>query len=29
VSYQDIAALNGISAPYTIYVGQVLKIPQA
>ena len=27
VKWQDIASLNGISSPYTIYPGQVLKIP--
>lgn len=27
VSWQSIASANGISSPYTIYVGQVLKIP--
>jgi len=27
VAWQDIAAANGIGAPYTIYPGQVLVIP--
>jgi len=27
VSWRDIANINGISSPYIIYVGQVLKIP--
>lgn len=27
-SWQDIAKLNGISSPYTIYPGQVLKLPK-
>ena len=27
VAWQDIASLNGINWPYTIYAGQVLKIP--
>lgn len=27
VKWQDIASLNGIGSPYTIYPGQVLKVP--
>lgn len=29
VDWREIASLNGLSAPYTIYTGQVLKIPHA
>lgn len=29
VNWQDIAALNGIGAPYTIYPGQILNLPSA
>lgn len=27
VNWKDIASLNGLGSPYTIYVGQILKVP--
>lgn len=28
VNWKDIASLNGLGSPYTIYVGQILKVPR-